>query len=271
MISCNKTYMQTSIQVSSKSMSNVLSKNIIGVILGFCNLNTLSILVKIDKKFRIVLSNLPIFSDFITEMRNSFSFSQAKEIFDKGNSDTSYITQLKNKLLIKYNYYQVNDFLIEVIKSLLNQLTVGGELYLGDNSLGENVEDFKILSEALKFNETITELYLGFNSLGEKEENFRNFSEALKVNQTITVLNLRDNSLGKYAQNSKNLSEALKVNRSITNLYLGRNYLGNNSENMENLTEALKINQAIHTLYLVKNSLGDNLENLEYLRVKVKR
>jgi hypothetical protein len=260
-------------QRSTNNISSILSKNILGVLLGFCDLETLPQLTKLNRKFKSVISDekiLPIFSEYIKERENSRKIEDASDVFHDKKSKTSYITGLRNRLANKYNSTQVGDFLTELTKSLLFKFTQKGKLNLACSSLGGDPQNLKNISEALKGNKTITELYLNSNYLGGDPQNLKNLSESLKVNDKITRLYLGSNSLGGDPQNLKNLSEALKVNKTITKLDLGGNSLGGDPQNLKNLSEALKVNKTITELGLDWNSLGEDPQNLKNISEALK-
>ena len=69
---CNISRLQA--QASRNNISSVLSKNILGVVLGFCKLETLPQLTRLNRKFKSVISDekiLPIYSEYIQERENS--------------------------------------------------------------------------------------------------------------------------------------------------------------------------------------------------------
>jgi Ran GTPase-activating protein (RanGAP) involved in mRNA processing and transport len=113
-------------------------------------------------------------------------------------------------------------------------------LYLSYTRLGENVEDIKNLSDALKVNQTLTNLDLSFDGI-YSGEGIKILSDTLKVNQTLTTLDLSRNLLGKNVEDIKNLSDALKVNQTLTTLDLYGNDLGENDLIGLSLRENLKI------------------------------
>ena len=53
-------------------------------------------------------------------------------------------------------------------------------------------------------NQTLTSLNLSYNKLGENVENIKNLSDAVKVNRTLTYLDLRENDLGKKGREYSN-------------------------------------------------------------------
>ena len=133
-------------QRSTNNISSVLSKNILGVILGFIHLETLPQLTRLNRKFKSVISDekiLPIFSEYIKERESSRKIQDAREVFYDKKSKTSYITELRNRIAIKYNFTQVGDFLTELTKSILNKLTQK-RLYSDNNSLGGDPLNIKI-------------------------------------------------------------------------------------------------------------------------------
>ena len=72
MISYNMSPLQA--QRSTNNISSVLSKNILGVLLGFIDLETLPKLTRLNRKFKSVISDekiLPIYSEYIQERENS--------------------------------------------------------------------------------------------------------------------------------------------------------------------------------------------------------
>ena len=56
MESCNMSPLQQ--QRSTNNISSVLSKNMIGVLLGFCDLGTLPQLTKLNRKFKVLQSKI---------------------------------------------------------------------------------------------------------------------------------------------------------------------------------------------------------------------
>jgi hypothetical protein len=82
-------------QRSSHDISTVMSRNMLGVILGFCNLCSFPILRTLNKKFKNVITDaktLPIFSDYISEKKNLDSIYNINIAFQEGSSKDSYIT-----------------------------------------------------------------------------------------------------------------------------------------------------------------------------------
>lgn len=176
MISSNKLSMPS--QISLNNISKVLSRNMLGIILGFSNINDLLCFIKLNRKFKKLIENatiLPIFSLFIKEIEYIKRFKNAHTIIIEGNKPNlkpSYITLMRNSLLKIYNFDQVEDFLTEIIKNILTRLNQDdGKLDLSADSLNSNSDDFRILCAALKVNKTIKELSLLNNHIyGEVQQ-----------------------------------------------------------------------------------------------------
>lgn len=260
------------VSVSSKDMSTVLSKNMFQVISEFCNLSTLFILIKVNKKFRQVIKHIKIFLAFIEErkiIRNNIT--DIREIFDKYNPDASYPILLKNKLKIKnYTNLEIDHLVIEIMKIILIQLTKNGQFNLREYFLGRNSDSMYYLSLALKENNSIKILDLYNNSLGKYSDSMNYLSLALRHNNSISELNLYKNSIGSNLVSMNYLCLALKENKSITSLNLGSNNLGQNADSMNHLCLALKENKSINTLFLESNSLGNYPESKNYLSLFLK-
>lgn len=64
-----------------KNISSVLSRNMIGVVCQFCNINTLFNLTKMNKKFKHVVEKLTILRDLLEEIKASISMNDARENF----------------------------------------------------------------------------------------------------------------------------------------------------------------------------------------------
>ena len=94
---------------STKNISCVLSKNVLGVVLGFCDLNTLPEITKLNRKIKSVISDekiIPMFSEYLKERKYTRRIKKFCEVFFDDDSRTSYITALRNRLEIKYNIHR---------------------------------------------------------------------------------------------------------------------------------------------------------------------
>ena len=87
---------------SKNNISQVLSKNILGVALGFCNLNTLLKLARLNRRIKSVISDekiFPIFSEYIKETERFRIIKESRDAFYDGG----YLIELRNRLAIKFN------------------------------------------------------------------------------------------------------------------------------------------------------------------------
>ena len=75
--------------------------------------------------------------------------------------------------------------------------------WIGDIESGKA----KAISEALKYNNTITSINLSANNIGEEKAAIA-ISEALRHNNTITSIDLSSNSIGKEEKAAIAISEA---------------------------------------------------------------
>jgi len=174
------------------NISTSLSSNMLGCVLEYVKLNTLPTIGALNKKFKRLICNDKKFTDFIEERKRSQVITDVRDVFCEEDEEPSYITALRNKLIQKeYTYYQIEDFITEIINFLLKRFCPRGELDLNGVAGIYIREDIKNLSDALKVNQTLTTLDLSFNGLGFDPENIKNLSDALKVNQTLTTLHLR--------------------------------------------------------------------------------
>lgn len=242
--------------VCSYNVSTVLSGNILGLLGEYCGVITNVTFLGINKKFKKVIQKNPILCDFLNERKKLSNFEQFSEIFGYRKAKTSYLVELRNTLK-KYTYFQINDFLSEIMKILFKQLTKNGELNLCNNFLSRDPECLKTLFEELEENMTITTLNISENSFGKNIQLMNYLSVLIKQNKTITTLNLSNNTLGEidFLESLKILSSALKENKSIITINLEKNSLGDNPESMHNLLEGLKGNTCITEIILASNSL----------------
>lgn len=253
-------------------------KDLLAITFDFCDMETILNLVKVNKKFKNVITlkektDFTIFCDFIIQRDISKNFDEARMIFDSYPSNSSnipYLISLRKELSKKkYTSSQVDHFVNEILKSLLKQLTEDEIIDLRYGGIGKNLDDMKYLCIALKTNTSIKELNLERNYIGQKAGNIQNLSEILNINTTIIKLDLRGNSIGSKSGLIKILSLALKQNTSITSINLQRNEIGENEHDIELLLKALSVNKSIKKLYLGYNYIGsdsyadtDNMRNL---------
>src|SRR2546423_853462 len=94
--------------------------------------------------------------------------------------------------------------------------TLGTTLHHYDNNIGQNPDEAKYISDALKSNSTITTLYLNDNNIDPDGAKY--ISDALKSNSTLTTLDLNKNNIG--PDGAKYISDALKSNSTLTTLNL---------------------------------------------------
>lgn len=247
-------------------------KNMFGIIIFFCDLKTIFILFKVNKKFREILKNekiVPIFSYYIegcTIQTELFNISEKLVIFDQKRNNL-HLNKLGDKLRENHQYrsYSQEDHLMTWIlryniKKLLS--SVEEELNCSDTEIGENYETFKIFCEELAENTKTTKLLLYKNSIGFYPECMQVFCEALKINTTMFSLDLTKNFIGKYLKSMNFLSELIYVNKTITMLNLCENSIGINLISMSNFSEAIKYNKTITTLNLNNNSIGINKKSM---------
>ena len=163
---------------------------------------------------------------------------------------SDFLERLWNALIEEEGHLTVYRFLntdIYLLKTaLINQIPLLGLSF-------EHVElcdDFAMqLSEALKFNTTLTKLALHGNHLSSTFA--KDIGEALKVNSTLMSLSLNWNTIGDPGVAS--ISDALKVNNTVTELCLEGCSIEDSG--MVSIGESLKINRTITTLDLCHNSI----------------
>lgn len=249
---------------NSKNINTMLSRNMLGIIIEFSDFLTIFEILKVNKKFKKVISSDKLFCDFIEERNilNKIENIQPILYFPENN----YFLNLNNKLQLKFTPTQIDYFLTEIMKILIKKVTVDGKLNLEKYSLGSKFMITKLLFEAIKSSSTISYLNLGNNSLGSSRYNcIKLLCEAIKLNSSITRLELFDNEIGKYVKHIKLLSEALKVNQTIKYLYLGSNSLGSNVESLKLFGDAINKNSTIKCINLGNNSLRSYEDNINFL------
>ncbi len=151
MIKCNKLAQANR---SSSNITQVLRKDLLGIILEFCNLENLIIIQGLNQKvFHLVRNSkkVPIFSVFIDErkyLRSSISFYKNKNkivrFFDLFESLERLRARIQN-----YSSRQVEEILTETVKSFLN-VNSDGILYLTNNLYKQDDRYFS-LSLSAKF------------------------------------------------------------------------------------------------------------------------
>lgn len=199
-------------KVSIRNISTVLPKYILGYILEYSELNSLSTLGTFNKNFKKIIWDeklLPLFNFFLDERRNTRCITYFEPVFCGKNPKNCYIHSFKDKLQHgnKFKSSQKTDLEGEIINSLLERLCREGVLVLG--SKVEEIEN------------------------PNNVENIRNLCNFLKVSQTLVNLKISWNSLGREANNIINLSFALKANKSLFRLDLAGNWLRGNSQHIK--------------------------------------
>lgn len=126
---------------------------------------------------------------------------------------TSFEKKLYNK---KYMYPQIYDFLFEIMKLLIKNLTENGEFKLSPDKNVIHTNSGEYFAEVLKTNSTIKNFDTCCNFYGGNRDSLRNhsetmkfFSEGLKMNKSITILGLCLNEFGLNPESVMMLSEAL--------------------------------------------------------------
>ena len=122
-------------QVSSWNISTVLSENVLGYLLEYIELNSLSTLGTLNRMFKKIIWDkkiLTLFNFFSEERRNSLSIIYMEEVFCTKDPQTSYIPLLKNKLKQKdaFTSSQKTHVEREIINSLLKRLCPQGVMDL---------------------------------------------------------------------------------------------------------------------------------------------
>eukprot|EP00040_Diaphanoeca_grandis_P033747 m.207372 g.207372 ORF g.207372 m.207372 type:complete len:599 (+) comp32984_c0_seq1:161-1957(+) len=137
-------------------------------------------------------------------------------------------------------------------KMLLSNICIpkwSGTLILSNN----HVKDVGVckISEALRFNSTVTWLDLQDNSIGD--EGAAALSRALFGNITLTTLILRHNKIGN--EGVSKIAFALKANRTLSILSFVGNMIGD--VGVIQLAKALTRNRTIKSLFLNQNTISD--------------
>lgn len=177
----------------------------------------------------------------------------------KNFSDALKLDTTISVLSISYDSFGENIDEVEKLSEAFKINRSITSLTIFSKSFGFNSENLKCLCEALKINRTITSLSLGeaSNSLGKCPENFKYLSDALKYYAIkIADLHIWDDSIGENPENMKYLSDAFITNKTVSKLYLRSISFGENPQSMKHFSEALKINRTLINLNLFGNSLG---------------
>jgi hypothetical protein len=127
----------------------------LGVIIEFTNLDTQFKIIILNKKFRQVIQSSNIFCDFLRKIKESSKVTLTNQIFNDKILLSPYIIRLRDDLEQKYTSHQVEDFLTEMLKILLNRLTKKDSLNLAGNNLGRNPEIIKMIIDFLKRNQLL--------------------------------------------------------------------------------------------------------------------
>lgn len=137
-------------------------------------------------------------------------------------------------------------------------------LSLEGNKLGFNIENMKLLTDSLKYNNSIQELILGSNKIGHNIENVILIADIIKTKASLKLLDLSNNYLG-MDDIMRIISDSIKYNSFLKVLNLSENQLGNNLEGIMHLSEALKCNFSLKELNLSSNGLGNKPNAMKLL------
>lgn len=157
---------------------------------------------------------------------------------NKISSIDSLVETLKTNITVKVLVLTSNRISAKDIAEILKCNRSIIELKLCCMHIGDNID---IITEALKFNNTLKKLCLNTNNI----ENVDSLAEALKTNDTLEELYLPYNEI----KNIDKLSEMLQYNTSLKLLQLSHN----NIKNINKLAEALKHNITLEKLFLISN------------------